>query len=131
MKHLILVPFLALIFSVAGAQGNLQFNQVLRIGTTPQTVPTGKVWKVVSFWQSDTRLTQNFNTTTCGSTTNNSPFLINSVNYFYAKPYGWGSTTAFVTVGNEFPLWLPAGETLNTLCTNDFLSVIEFNIVTP
>ena len=34
--------------SIAFSQGNLQFNQVKLIGDSPQTVPTGKVWKIES-----------------------------------------------------------------------------------
>jgi hypothetical protein len=34
-----------------------------------------------------------------------------------------------MAVGNLFPLWLKAGEVLQTTCPNNFLSVIEYNIV--
>ena len=39
---------LLLLSSIAYSQGNLQFNQVKLIGDSPQTVPTGKVWKIES-----------------------------------------------------------------------------------
>ena len=34
--------------SISFSQGNLQFNQVKLVGDSPQTVPTGKVWKIES-----------------------------------------------------------------------------------
>ena len=46
MKQLLLIV-LMLGFTVIQAQGNLQFNQV-KLVTTLETVPAGKVWKVES-----------------------------------------------------------------------------------
>ena len=44
-----IVYLITFIFSSIGfSQGNLQFNQVKLIGDSPQTVPTGKVWKIES-----------------------------------------------------------------------------------
>lgn len=41
------------------AQGNLQFNQALIIaGSTPQTVPDGKVWKITSVYGTEFVLNQ-------------------------------------------------------------------------
>lgn len=131
MKHIYLILVFAVLAGAVGAQGNLQFNQILRIGTTPQTVPTGKVWKVVSYWQTESRTSGSFNTTTCSSSLSHSPFLINSAPYYHVKSLAWGNTTLLAAVGNDFPLWLANGEAVSTICANDFLSVIEFNVVTP
>jgi hypothetical protein len=52
MKKLIIFSLLSLNYihlsKYSYAQGNLQFNQVKLIGSTPETVPTGKVWKIES-----------------------------------------------------------------------------------
>jgi len=48
MKKIFLLLMWVIISGATLAQKTLEFNQVLLIGSTPQTVPTGKVWKVES-----------------------------------------------------------------------------------
>jgi hypothetical protein len=135
MKILILA-----LFSVLGSQlysqGNLQFNQV-KLVTTVQTVPTGKVWKVES-----------------ATYNGGAPFPNSTANY--AFPVGSLQTRGFESImsysvngqlnyfpvsfsingnfssGNlmaHFPLWLPEGSTLAVGTNMGYLSVIEFNII--
>jgi hypothetical protein len=111
------------------AQGNLQFNQVIMVGTQQQTVPSGKVWKVNSFLQTVTTNSNNSNSTSCSSTSWHSPFIMNGDRYYAFSGLTTGSGTLFMGVGNHFPFWAPAGTTFQTVCSGDVLSIIEFNIV--
>ena len=52
MKYSIIITFLFALNNLY-SQGNLQFNQVLRVSNTPQTVPVGKVWKVESYLENE------------------------------------------------------------------------------
>ena len=121
--------FALLLPLLAGAQGSLQFNQVIMVGTQQQTVPSGKVWKVNSFLQAVTTYSGNNNSTSCSSTSWHSPFIMNGDRYYAFSGLTTGSGTLFMGVGNHFPFWAPAGTTFQTVCSGDVLSIIEFNIV--
>ena len=123
--------FFAFIFSISAnliAQGNLQFNQVKLVGTTTETVPVGKVWKVESAIGS-------FLMSACNTNINSLHTILVNGNraviskggdmIFDAYCYGWEG----VTTVTELPLWLPAGATLAAEFNISSLSVIEFNIV--
>jgi hypothetical protein len=108
------------------AQG-LQFSQVLKISNVEDTVPAGKVWKVESYWQSQTYFDPNVELSTCGIVDRHHPFVVDDAYYFkFDGSPGTGTTSRWTSVGNEFPLWLPAGTRLRTVCPDDFLSVLEF-----
>jgi hypothetical protein len=34
-----------------------------------------------------------------------------------------------MAVGNQLPIWLKAGDIVQTTCVDNFLSILEFNIV--
>ena len=126
------ILFLLFIFShlILLGQGNLQFNQVVRVNNTAQTVPVGKVWKVESYLQANTSITEFVEYPTCNFPDRQHPFLVNNKPYYQINGSpGHGSSGIFMAVGNLFPLWLNAGETLRTTCADNFLSIIEFNIV--
>jgi hypothetical protein len=128
-KNIFLISFLVLTFLSFG-QGNLQFNQVLRIGNSAQTVPAGKVWKVETYMQANTYISEFVEYPGCNSPDRQHPFLINAVPYYQINGSpGHGSSGIMMAVGNLFPLWLKSGEVLQTTCPNNFLSVIEYNIV--
>ena len=116
--------FIALSFSsLAFSQGNLQFNQV-KLVSSQETVPVGKVWKVENLMQSNV---------------NSGVMLINPTRIFACsynvngKDCFIGNTTASSTNispnSGSFPFWLPAGSTLEAGGNMHYLSVIEFNIV--
>ena len=128
MKYLFSLFFLSFLGLSAFAQGNLQFNQVLKVSDQVQTVPAGKVWKVVSYWQGVLNVTANIQTT-CTSNSRHSPFLVDGQYYFLFRNVSTGNSTSMMSPSNELPMWLPAGSTLQTQCSKDFLSVIEFNII--
>lgn len=111
------------------AQGNLQFNQVLRVSNTPQTVPVGKVWKVESYLENEGDNSSNYSTG-CTNLGWHRPLVINNYNYYFVGSIAYGNT-AYVQLANanKLPVWLKAGDIIKTTCIQDFASVIEFNIV--
>ena len=107
---------------------SLNFNRVIIVHANEDTVPVGKVWKVESFMQRDANVASG-TTTNCLSS-NIHPIVINGLNYFLIKDTATGLSTSLVLADQKLPFWLPAGYRLKTMCTDDFLSVIEFT-VTP
>lgn len=115
---------------VGYSQGNLQFNQVIRVNNSAQTVPIGKVWKVETYMQSNTHISEWVEYPGCTYPDRQHPFLINSKPYYQINGSpGHGSSGIMMAVGNLFPLWLKAGEVVQTTCPDNFLSIIEYNVV--
>jgi hypothetical protein len=111
MKYIVIV-FLTII-SIGGleAQGNLQFNQALLFsGTSLNTVPAGKVWKVENTGQSYTN----------GGSSAYSSLVINGQNWF---PQASGGTLPSGSI------WLPAGATIAGWSGTTQYNIIEFNLV--
>jgi len=128
MKNLLLIIFLFFSLSFT-AQGNLQFNQVLRVSNTPQTVPVGKVWKVESYLENEGDNSSNYSTG-CTNLGWHRPLIINNYNYYFVGSIAWGNTAYLqIANANKLPVWLKAGDIIKTTCIQDFASVIEFNIV--
>lgn len=111
------------------AQGNLQFNQVLKVVDADQTVPVGKVWKVESYHQMQIGISTSLPTTGCADLARPRPYFVDNVLYHHLQPIGNGNSNFASAATNEFPLWLRSGQTLRTSCPGDFLSVIEFNVL--
>ena len=128
MKKILLSTFL-LLSNLACAQGNLQFNQVIRVVEVLQTVPTGKVWKVESYLENEL-VNSNSSSSSCTSSTIHRPLIINNGFYYFIGDVAWGSTNSLQMMNhNKFPIWLKSGDQIRTTCSSDFASVIEFNIV--
>jgi hypothetical protein len=123
MKHLIIIIFLFALNNLH-SQGNLQFNQVLRVSNTPQTVPVGKVWKVESYLENEGDNSPNY-ATGCTNLGYHRPLTINNYNYYFVGSIAYGNT-AFVqlTNANKLPVWLKAGDIIKTTCIQDFASVV-------
>jgi hypothetical protein len=129
------LAFIALLFPLIGfAQGSLQFNQV-KLVTTIETVPAGKVWKVESVIYNipvDITGYQTGNSANCNSTSYRSTAI--EINGTPTKT-GQGMATAsysnlaYTHAYTRLPLWLPAGATLSGGICNLQISVIEFNII--
>ena len=119
-------------FTVVGlfhAQGNLQFNQIVTVGTTSLTVPAGKVWKVESYSESEVTFNSNYSSG-CVNSNYHRPLVINNNNYYFFGNLATASSGAnYVTTGNKLPIWLKPGDQIRTVCSSDFASVIEFNVV--
>ena len=128
MKKILLSTFL-LLSNLACAQGNLQFNQIIRAVEVLQTVPTGKVWKVESYLENEL-INSNSSSSSCTSSTIHRPLIINNGFYYFVGDVAWGSTNSLQMMNhNKFPIWLKSGDQIRTTCSSDFASVIEFNIV--
>ena len=132
MKKLLLFTFI-LLSNLACAQGNLQFNQV-KLVTSTETVPVGKVWKIES-------VIYNIAATASGYQASNGS--CNSTNYESTSieiagiPTKVGQGTQPASYSNLqythsytiLPLWIPAGTTLSGGTCLNKISVIEFNII--
>jgi len=129
MRNLLFLLFLFFSLNFT-AQGNLQFNQVLRIHNIAQTVPASKVWKIESYMQSQTALSDGIEMFNCNYLDRHHSFLINTKPYFLINGSpGHGSSGTFMAVGNQLPIWLKAGDIVQTTCVDNFLSILEFNII--
>ena len=121
--------FALLIFGPLKAQGNLQFNQIVTVGTTSLTVPAGKVWKVESYTESEVTFNINYSSG-CVNSNYHRPLVINNNNYYFFGNMATASSGAnYITTGNKLPIWLKPGDQIRTVCSSDFASVIEFNVV--
>lgn len=130
MKNTLFFLALALFLPVAAAaQSGLKFKQVRLIRNTNVAVPDNHVWKVEAFMNSEARTSTSFNISTCNNEDNQSSFYVNSDYYFVFRGIATGTSSLFFTPGNEFPFWLPAGNTMRTVCPGDFISVLEFEVL--
>jgi hypothetical protein len=117
-------------FSVLHAQGNLQFNQV-KLVSTVETVPAGKIWKVESILYS-TAIVGNGNATIAFSIGTDASILVNGVNTVTRSTRGVNTSQggAYYTVWDiALPIWLPAGSTLSSSTGVSSISVVEFNLI--
>jgi len=129
MKRLYIFIITIFLYTGAFAQGNLQFNQVIRVVEVLQTVPAGKVWKVESYLESEL-INSNSSSSSCTSNTIHRPLIINNGFYYFVGDVAWGSTNSLQMMNhNTFPIWLKTGDQIRTTCSSDFASVIEFNII--
>ena len=126
MKSLVLIAICFISLQIS-AQGNLQFNQVIKVSSSTMTVPAGKVWKIESFQQSNVAGTTN-STSGC-DVTRVRPYIIDGQPYQNIGNIASGNGGYVYVPENRMPIWLAEGQTAATACPSDFLSVIEFNIV--
>ena len=141
MKTPLLLLFLIIYYQNI-AQGNLQFSQV-KLVSTSETVPAGKVWKLQNFLPNVslfTDITRNQQNPTSGGI-RNFIILVNGISIYlqttvtrevgrsdsYWSQDGY-ATAASSSILNE-PIWLSSGTTLAASTNVQFVSVIEFNIV--
>lgn len=116
---------------------NLQFSKAKLIGTTTDTVPTGKVWKVEGFIYSQPIVNCPINHVPANISDS---ILINSQQInIRAQRFsglvlvnlgGWGYVThspEFIIWEQKTPLWLPSGTTLAASKGVLYINVLEFN----
>jgi hypothetical protein len=132
---------LTLLFLISvslSAQGTLQFSQV-KLVSTQETVPQGKVWKAEGI-AGERVILQQFGTNAFNPT--RSLILINGLSIDVGQVSGGagtgagagsGTTTTYSTLylnsPTRFPLWLPEGTTLAAGTNIAYISVIEFNVI--
>jgi hypothetical protein len=132
MKKLLLSTFIIL-SNLACAQGNLQFNQV-KLVTSTETVPVGKVWKIESVIYNIAATASGYQASngSCNSSTYESTSI-----EIAGIPTKVGQGTQAASYSNLqythsytiLPLWIPAGTTLSGGTCLNKISVIEFNII--
>ena len=131
MKKVVAILSFALVclFTQLRAQGNLQFNQV-KLVTTVQTVPAGKVWKVESA-QYGGGATFTINNSGPNPINGVMSIQVNGTTIFLNIITNSGSSAypAISTTGQTFPIWLPAGSTVAASTNTAYVNVIEFNVV--
>ena len=130
MSKVLLSAVLLLLGNDTIAQFNLQLNQVLLVGSTTQTVPAGKVWKIESYMQAGVTINEMVESTaTCNFPGRHHAMIVNNQLYYLINGSpGHGSSGTYMAVGNSLPMWIPAGTTLRSSCAADVISVLEFNL---
>lgn len=134
MKTLFFILF-AVLVSTCLMAGNLEFNQI-KLVTAQETVPAGKVWKVVSVIYDVPANLPTLATSTSTSNCNYDKYqsyavVVDGVPTKVGtggQPNAYSSASYFQSF-TMLPLWLPAGATLNGGPCNNKVSVIEFNVV--
>jgi hypothetical protein len=129
MKRILLLILMVAAIAKIDAQ-TLQFSQVKKV-TTVETIPHGKVWKLVSAPY------QNDPIHGAGAYTSSNPYveamqsilIDGNITYVQAIRFYDGSWTSFTGPTCQFPLWLPEGTTVAASTGVRFISVIEFTVV--
>jgi hypothetical protein len=136
--HWIVLPLTALTallisYQSVQAQGNLQYNQTLLIGTTPQTVPAGKTWKVESVLSSASLAPSLPSSNVTMAQTVHLKIRVNGTEIYISSWIEniYSSYRGHSAFGNitSLPLWLPEGTSLGASDNAAYVSVIEFNVV--
>jgi len=108
------------------AQGTLQFNRVLLVSSSAETVPAGKVWKVTGY-----TATTMYGSGSGTGTPSSFTYFVNGSTRFFGHAgrlfTTYNSSTPASTVME--PLWLPAGTSLQAGSGVGEISVIEFNVI--
>jgi hypothetical protein len=124
------------------AQGNLQFNQV-KLVSTVETVPAGKVWKLENYLPSSQLaidLNRQPNQASAGGTknfivlVNGTPvFLQTTITREVVRNDGYWSQDGYAAAADyrifDAPIWLPAGTSLAASTNVMSLSVVEFYVL--
>jgi hypothetical protein len=114
----------------------LQFNQV-KLVSTVETVPVGKVWKVesASFAGGSVFCVGGppaGATVYCGSQALQNYGIVGVMSFNINGQTNYISNLTHSGISTQitpFPFWLPAGSTLAASTNMRYLSVIEFNII--
>jgi hypothetical protein len=142
MKRLYIFIITIFLYTGAFTQGNLQFNQV-KLVSTIETVPAGKVWKVENYLPSSQLaidLNRPSNQATAGGTKNfimlvnsSQVFLQTTITREVGRDDAYWNHSGYTTASDykifDAPIWLPASTTLAASTNVLSLSVIEFNIL--
>jgi len=116
------------------AQKTLEFNSVLLVYSTPQSVPAGKVWKVESYMPSGAMVSTGVSMSGWGTTTWYARYIkINNNNVWVERVFwaDYGQSTQYPQTTNSLdgPMWLPELTTLSASNGVYAISVVEFNVI--
>lgn len=142
MRNFFYLFVIMLVSNLVFSQGNLQFNQV-KLVSTVETVPVGKVWKLQNFLP-NTALVQDLNrtypTAVVGGTKNfiilvngNSIYLQSQLSREVGRADAYWNQDGYATSSQhsifDQAIWFPAGTTIAASTNIQYLSIIEFNII--
>lgn len=119
---------------VANAQGNLQFNQV-KLLTTLETVPEGKVWKIESIIYSasivDAQSWWNlgYNGTIDNSISDKIIINGNLVTIRKSSSSASNNNSNSIVWEQKFPIWLYQNTSISASSGVLYINIIEFNVV--
>lgn len=130
MKHSLYAILLVLLFSTLGATlgaQTLSFSQA-KLVTQTETVPAGKVWKVVSVLSNASlnSSSSSFFTNTLAISVNGQTATIKS--RVMVQNTSWNLAAADGMDVTDLPLWLPSGTSLGLDQNATGISVIEFTV---
>ena len=123
MKKLLFITLLFCVLAFTAQSQSLQFSQVLLVSSL-DTVPQGKVWKIVSYLPSSQWISAGTNSSSSVNVLINS--VESKISQYSMAHVGNGGHGEKETV--PFPIWLPAGTTLEPSTNCGSLSIIEFTV---
>ena len=133
-KKNIILLFFCFLCNLLQAQGSLQFNQVILLNSS-STVPTGKVWKLESAINGSNPNPSLCNSCNIGIQDCAMSIIINNTHICVSKFHEniIGTSLANSAAASEsaynptnFPIWLPAGTTIDLGKNAVFISILEF-----
>ena len=123
MKKIIFITLLFCGLAFSAQSQSLTYSKVILL-TALDTVPQGKVWKVVSVLPNNTWLS---GSSSSSWASNSLEVSVNSASVVLASAINHaGYRTAYSTATNLLPIWLPAGTTVAPSTNCGSLSIIEF-----
>lgn len=118
MKKIIFIALLFCGLAFTAQSQSLTYSKVILL-TSLDTVPQGRVWKVTSYTANDN---PSYNTTTwVRCKFNNIENNLSTMRMTGNSTYGYATTRE-----TPFPIWLPAGTTVEPFTNCGSLSIIEF-----
>ena len=130
MKKIFFIALGMALCNVASSQGTMQFNRAVLLNSA-STVPVGKVWKVESVLNGTN---STFNNNLVGIeclmsfSVNGTQICVSRFHEFVIGTSLSNSTAASESANNptNFPIWLPAGTTIDLGKNAAFISILEF-----
>ncbi len=127
LKKVLFIALCLAMFNVASSQGTLQFNRAVLLNSA-STVPEGKVWKVESVaYGINNSFQLNTGISDClMSIMLNGNHVCVSYFHFYLTVMGTSNSSESAFNPTNFPIWLPAGTTIDLGKNAVFISILEF-----
>jgi hypothetical protein len=126
MKKIIFITLLFCGLAFTAQSQSLTYSKVILL-TSLDTVPQGKVWKVTSYLSDNAWI---HSSSSSAPVTNKEVGISINSSYvalgMYTGNYAGGNSAVSGTSNTPFPIWLPAGTTLEPSTNCGSLSIIEF-----
>ena len=136
MKKIVLICICFMVYipyHFSQSAGNLQFNRVILVGASADTVPVGKIWKIESVLSSNQLAPGLPANNVAQEKTNILQIKINTnviaISAWLENVYSsYRGHSAFGQI-TELPIWLPAGTSVENASNATYISILEFNII--